>query len=102
MWSAVVKWTCLPTTNDEKKFSTGVMISLSGSVKGDWATILSQLQLKVCLPTCSWFVAVVFFKVSVWSARQLWKTMAGVILSANTISRAAATIFCMIWFLNKV
>ena len=102
MWSEVVKWTGLLILTNENNCSGITMISLSDSVKGDSATMLSQLQLNVFLPICLPVVFVDFFKVSVWSASQLWKTIAGVMLNANTSSMAAATIFFIIRFLNNV
>ena len=102
MLGEIVKRSCLSALTIKKTASGVVQISFAGSVKGDSATILSQLQLNVFLPICSPVVFVDFFKVSVWSASQLWKTIVGVMLNANTSSMAAATIFFIIRFLNNV
>ena len=102
MWGEVVKRSCLSALNIKKTASGVLLISFAGWVKGDSATILSQWQLNVFLPSWSPFVWVYFLTVSLWLASQLWKTMVGVMLNANTSSKAAATIFFMARFLNNV
>ena len=51
MWGEVVKRSCLSALNIKKTASGVLLISFAGWVKGDSATILSQWQLNVFLPS---------------------------------------------------